>query len=72
MNKLKASSEEAEAQVGDIGMGFDDAAMETMMKELEGLMENGDFDDAFGGVLNQLVSKELLFEPMKELADKVF
>jgi hypothetical protein len=22
--------------------------------------------------LNQLVSKELLFEPMKELADKVF
>jgi peroxin-19 len=45
--------------------------METMMKELEGLMENGEFDDVFGNVLQQLVSKELLFEPMKELSVKV-
>jgi peroxin-19 len=45
--------------------------METMMKELEGLMDNGEFEDVFGGVLQQLVSKELLFEPMQELAGKV-
>jgi peroxin-19 len=57
--------------VGESGLGFDDASMETMMKELEGLMENGEFEDVFGGVLQQLVSKELLHEPMTELASKV-
>jgi peroxin-19 len=44
--------------------------MESMMKELEGLMESGDFEDMFGGLVNQLASRELLYEPMKDLRDK--
>ena len=41
------------------------------MKELEAMMETGDFDKAFGGIMDQLMSKELLYEPMKELSIKV-
>ena len=44
--------------------------MEQMMKELEGMMETGEFEDMFGGLVNQLASKDLLFEPMKDLASK--
>ena len=40
------------------------------MKELEGLMDSGDFEDMFGGLVNQLASRELLYEPMKDLRDK--
>jgi peroxin-19 len=54
---------------GEIG-GFDESIMQEMMKELEGMMGSGDMEDLFGGVLNQLVNKELLYEPMKELAEK--
>ena len=47
-------------------------AMEQMMKELEGLMESGNFEEAFGDIMKELVSKDLLHEPMKDLAAKVF
>jgi peroxin-19 len=72
LNKLKNSSVQAEAKVQESKneLGFDEAAMEQMMKDLEGMMEGGDMEDIFGGVLSQLVNKELLYEPMKELADK--
>ena len=33
-------------------------------------METGEFEDMFGGLVNQLASKDLLFEPMKDLASK--
>lgn len=45
--------------------------MEQMMKELEGMMDTGEFEDMFGGLMNQLASKDLLYEPMKDLANKV-
>ena len=51
-------------------MNFEDTSMETMMKELENMMDSGDFDDAFGGILGELVTKDLLHEPMKELMAK--
>lgn len=50
---------------------MDGDAMEQMMKELEGLMETGEFDEMFGGFMNQLASKDLLYEPMKDLSTKV-
>lgn len=40
------------------------------MKEFEGLLDSEDFDKVFGNVLNNLVTKDLLYEPMKDLADK--
>ncbi|KAJ3272940.1 Peroxisome chaperone and import receptor [Terramyces sp. JEL0728] len=44
--------------------------LESLMKEFEGLLDSEDFDKVFGNVLNNLVTKDLLYEPMKDLADK--
>lgn len=49
---------------------MEDPSMEAMMKELEGLMETGEFEDMFGGLVNQLASKDLLYQPMKDLSLK--
>jgi peroxin-19 len=45
--------------------------MEQMMKELDGLMESGDFEKVFGGFMEQLMSKDVLYEPLKELSGQV-
>ncbi|KAJ3143177.1 hypothetical protein HK101_003224 [Irineochytrium annulatum] len=44
--------------------------MESMMAELEKLMGSGDFDSMFEGMMEQIMSKDLLYEPMKDLAAK--
>jgi peroxin-19 len=49
--------------------------MEQMMQELEGMMQNENFDELFGviyfylhqGIMNELISKDLLEEPMRDL-----
>jgi hypothetical protein len=45
--------------------------MDDMMKELEAMMSSQDFENMFGGIMEQLMSKDILYEPMKELAEKV-
>ncbi|KAJ3219605.1 hypothetical protein HDU67_000093 [Dinochytrium kinnereticum] len=83
LNKLRDSSDKVEAQIADgAGMGgmgglgglgglnMDDPNMEQMMKELEGLMGSGDFENMFEGIMEQIMSKDLLYEPMKDLAKK--
>ncbi|KAJ3132090.1 hypothetical protein HDU90_007522 [Geranomyces variabilis] len=76
MRKLRTSSDKVEQQVADdakmssLTGGMSEEAMEAMMKELEGMMSSGDFDSALGGMMEQLMSKELLYEPMKDLASK--
>ncbi|KAJ3168726.1 Peroxisome chaperone and import receptor [Geranomyces variabilis] len=76
MRKLRTSSDKVEQQVADdakmssLTGGMSEEAMEAMMKELEGMMSSGDFDNALGGMMEQLMSKELLYEPMKDLASK--
>lgn len=77
MNKLRDSSDKVEQQVAEdakmasLTGGMSEDAMEQMMKELEGMMASGDFENVFGGLMEQLMSKELLHEPMKDLATKV-
>ncbi|ORY53847.1 Pex19 protein [Rhizoclosmatium globosum] len=44
--------------------------MEAMMKELEEMMGSAEFEDMFGSVMGQLMSRDLLYEPMKDLATK--
>ena len=56
----------------DLFGAMDGDSMEQMMKELEGMMDSGDFEDMFGGLMNSLASKDLLYEPMKDLANKVW
>lgn len=66
----KMQDSQAEAKI-EIESSINADPMEQMMKDLEGLMENGDFESMLGGMMKDLVTKELLHEPMKDLADKV-
>ncbi|KAI8922051.1 Pex19 protein [Powellomyces hirtus] len=76
MKKLRTSSNQVEQQVADdakmasLTGGMSEEAMEQMMKELEGMLGSGDFENVFGGLMEQLMSRELLYEPMKDLASK--
>ncbi|KAI8853213.1 Pex19 protein [Chytridium lagenaria] len=77
LNKLRDSSEKVEAQMADgtglsemAALGGDEAGMEQMMKELEALMGGGDFENMFEGIMEQIMSKDLLYEPMKDLVTK--
>jgi peroxin-19 len=45
--------------------------MEQMMKELEQMMGNPEFEGMFGNMMETLMSRDLLYEPIKELASKV-
>jgi peroxin-19 len=45
--------------------------MQEMMKQMESLADNSEFQNMLEGMMNQLMSKELLYEPMKDLAAKV-
>jgi hypothetical protein len=52
----------------------EDIGMNEMIKELEKLMESGEMDNVFGGldeVMSGLISKDLLYAPLKELSAKV-
>jgi hypothetical protein len=44
---------------------------EKEIEELLGGLEESKVKDFLGEMMNQLVSKELLYDPMKELRDKV-
>ena len=45
--------------------------MAEMMRQMESLAENGEFENVLEGMMQQLMSKELLYEPMKDMASKV-
>lgn len=45
--------------------------MAELMKQMEGLTEGGDFENVLEGMMSQLMSKEMLYEPMKDLVNKV-
>lgn len=44
--------------------------MESMMKELSAFGASGDADDVVDGMMRQLLSKELMYEPMKQVCDR--
>lgn len=48
-----------------------DDMMAEMMKQMEGLVESGEFNTALEGMMEQLMTKEVLYEPMKDLAERV-
>lgn len=45
--------------------------MEQLMKQMEGLSDSPDFEKAIEGMMGQIMTKDLLYEPMKDLTDKV-
>ncbi|CAG8792219.1 25336_t:CDS:2 [Gigaspora margarita] len=82
MNKLQNSSDQVDAEISESAT---DAIVEQMIKQLEdvaglaGLGENGDMEDMIGGgmdkvlewMMETLATKDYLYEPMKEFAQKV-
>ena len=44
--------------------------MAELMKQMETLADNGEFEGVLEGMMSQLMSKELLYEPMKDLSEK--
>ncbi|KAF9942546.1 Peroxisome chaperone and import receptor [Mortierella antarctica] len=67
MDKLKDSSEQVEAQVAE---DSEEALMAEMMKQMEGMAEGGDFQNVLEGMMEQLMSKDILYEPMVDLQQK--
>jgi len=45
--------------------------MAEMMKQMEGMAEGGDFQNVLEGMMEQLMSKDILYEPMLDLQQKV-
>ncbi|KAJ3106423.1 Peroxisome chaperone and import receptor [Phlyctochytrium planicorne] len=70
LHKMRDSSDKVDAQIAEGAPGLDEAGMEQMMKDLEAMMGGGDFENMFEGLMEQIMSKELLYEPMKDLAEK--
>mmetsp|Transcript_1601 Transcript_1601/g.3073 ORF Transcript_1601/g.3073 Transcript_1601/m.3073 type:complete len:323 (+) Transcript_1601:144-1112(+) len=44
--------------------------MESMMKELSAFGSSGDADDVVDGMMKQLLSKDLMYDPMKQVCDR--
>ncbi|CAO3593624.1 unnamed protein product [Absidia cylindrospora] len=67
MNKLKDSSKQVDSSINEEG---EDAFMAELMKQMEGLTDGGDFENVLEGMMSQLMSKEMLYEPMKDMVGK--
>ncbi|KAF9353303.1 Peroxisome chaperone and import receptor [Mortierella sp. AD094] len=67
MGKLKDSSDQVEAQVAEES---EEALMAEMMRQMEGMAEGGDFQNVLEGMMEQLMSKDILYEPMLDLKQK--
>ncbi|KAF9392073.1 Peroxisome chaperone and import receptor [Podila verticillata] len=67
MGKLKESSDEVDAKVAE---DSEEALMAEMMKQMEGMAEGGDFQNVLEGMMEQLMSKDILYEPMFDLQQK--
>ncbi|ORX56030.1 Pex19-domain-containing protein [Piromyces finnis] len=65
INNLKSSSDKVEAEVSETN----NDVMEKLLKQMEGLVDE-DFCDVLSGVIDQLMSKELLYDSMKDLSDR--
>jgi hypothetical protein len=44
--------------------------MKSMMEEFERLGQKEDFDDVVEGMTKQLLSKDIMYEPMKQICDR--
>ncbi|KAJ3121671.1 Peroxisome chaperone and import receptor [Physocladia obscura] len=69
LSQLKDSKEKVETELKENPADVPED-MEAMMKELEEMMGSAEFEDMFGDVMGQLMSRDLLYEPMKDLATK--
>jgi peroxin-19 len=45
--------------------------MEEMMKKIETMGEKNDFQELVDGMMQQLLSKDVMYDPMKQICEKV-
>lgn len=45
--------------------------MAEMMRQMESMAEGGDFQNVLEGMMEQLMSRDILYEPMLDLKQKV-
>jgi peroxin-19 len=45
--------------------------MEEMMKKFETMGEKNDFQELVDGMMQQLLSKDVMYDPMKQICEKV-
>ncbi|KAI8052031.1 Pex19 protein family-domain-containing protein [Syncephalis plumigaleata] len=71
MNRLRNSSDQAktESKTASEDDG-QDALMAEMLRQMEQLTDSGEFDGLIDGMMGQLMTRDVLYEPMKELAEK--
>ncbi|KAI7863153.1 Pex19 protein [Spinellus fusiger] len=67
MNKLKDSSKQVDSSIAEEG---EDAFMAELMKQMESFSDNGEFEGVLEGIMHQLLTKEMLYAPIKDLASK--
>ncbi|KAI9298162.1 Pex19 protein, partial [Neoconidiobolus thromboides FSU 785] len=67
MNKLKNSNEQVKSEVKEDNM---DSFMEDLMSQVGDMTNSGDFEKTIEGLITQIMNKDLLYEPMKDLVEK--
>ncbi|KNE70133.1 hypothetical protein AMAG_15110 [Allomyces macrogynus ATCC 38327] len=74
VDKLQDSDKQAEAsQAASAGTGGAedmDSLMAEMMKQMESLADSSEFESVLEGMMESLMSKDILHEPLKDLAAK--
>ncbi|KAI9190807.1 Pex19 protein [Polychytrium aggregatum] len=71
LNKMEDSSEQVKESLRQQDAGLDSESMEALMKEFEQFMSgSGDMDEIFSSVMTELITKDLLYEPMRDISHK--
>ncbi|KAG9289164.1 hypothetical protein G9A89_022473 [Geosiphon pyriformis] len=67
INKLQKSSDQVDAEISEEA---NEEFLAEMMKQMENLADNAEFQNAFDGMMEQFTSKDILYEPIKDLATR--
>lgn len=70
LERLQSSSENVDTKISDTFDGPTDDIMEAMMKQMESLVDSKELDGMLEGMVESLMSKDILYEPMKDLANR--
>ena len=67
IDKLQSSSEQVQAEVGL----ENEEELVNMMRDFGKMLDGEELDSALSGFLNEIMSREILYDPLKELGGKV-
>jgi peroxin-19 len=70
LSRLQQSSDKVQSELGASTGAEGGDMFEDMMKQLEQLPEGADFQSMLDSMLGELMSKDIMYEPLRDLADK--